>query len=50
VPGQAACPARPRARPGRVPPGEEFGRGLAIVRRGLRAMLAGPSPLNREQP
>jgi hypothetical protein len=29
---------RPRA------PDEEFGQGLAIVLRGLRAMLAGPSP------
>jgi hypothetical protein len=33
-----------------VPPGEEFGQGLAIVLRGFRAMLAEPSPLTREQP
>jgi hypothetical protein len=33
-----------------VPPEEEFGQGLAIVLRGLRAMLAEPSPLTREQP
>jgi hypothetical protein len=41
---QAARPA------GGVPPEEEVGQGLAIVRRGLRAMLAGPSPQTREQP
>jgi hypothetical protein len=35
---------------GGVPPEEEFGQGLAIVLRGLRAMLAEPSPLTREQP
>jgi hypothetical protein len=35
---------------GSVPPEEEFGPGLAIVRRGFRAMLAGPSPLIQEQP
>lgn len=35
---------------GAVPPEEEFGPGLAIVLRGLRAMLAGSSPLTWEQP
>jgi hypothetical protein len=29
---------------GGVPPGEGLGQGLAIVLRGFRAMLAGPSP------
>jgi hypothetical protein len=29
---------------GPMPPEEEFGQGLAIVLRGFRAMLAGPSP------
>ena len=35
---------------GGVPPEEEFGPGLAIVRRGFRAMLAEPSPPTREPP
>jgi hypothetical protein len=29
---------------GSMPPEEESGQGLAIVRRGFRAMLAGPPP------
>jgi hypothetical protein len=33
-----------------MPPEEAFGQGLAIVRRGFRAMLAGPLTLNQEQP
>jgi hypothetical protein len=33
-----------------MPPDEELGQGLAIVRRGFRAMLAGPSPQTWEQP
>jgi len=33
-----------------VPPEEEFGQGLAIVRRGFRAMLAEPSSSTQEQP
>jgi len=41
---QAARPA------GGTPSEEEFGQGLAIVRHGFRAMLAGPSPQTREQP
>jgi hypothetical protein len=42
--GQTARPV------GGVPPEEEFGQGLAIVRRGLRAMLAEPSPSPRSKP
>jgi hypothetical protein len=39
------------ARPaGGVPPEEEFGPGLAIVRRGFHAMLAEPSSSTQEQP
>jgi hypothetical protein len=37
-------PAQTARAAGGVPPEEEFGQGLAIVLRGLRAMLAGPSP------